>query len=326
MRHESEHEETFDNRDTLHAALHAAFGAEVADLDVGTTPVGAVMKGGTALRARRRLTAVSGVAALAVLPVAAVAIFSGGSRPVDSAVKGAGIGAAGRSTTVGRGPAVLPEMFAVPTALIPSPTVTLSPQGRWLQFTVPNPRDTYTVVAGGTFGGQHWRLVRDVFVVPEDEASTVGAKNHLPPSQRGEAGTSTCDFTGLQWGDRPAGTLPDFVSGGGACDPAAQGDVERITAPLMGESQFTPTSEMPMSYFVGRVDASTITSVTVTVGARSTSRQPVYTVPGESGGYYVVFVPPLTFQDERSIFITGYDAGGQIVTQMNVGTQQPVAH
>ena len=46
-------------------------------------------------------------------------------------------------------------------------------------------------------------------------------------SQRGQAGTQECDFTGLQWGDRPPGTLPDFSAGGG-CNPAADGDVERI--------------------------------------------------------------------------------------------------
>jgi hypothetical protein len=304
--------------DDMHVALHEAFGAEVADLAVSATPVGAVMKGGSALRARRRLAAVSGVAALAVLPVAVVAIFSGGSRPVDSAGESHGTGG-DRSTTTS------PERFTVPTALLPSPTVTLPPQGRRLDSTAPNPRDDYTVVAGGTFGGQHWRLVRDVFVIPGGVTSVPGAKNHLPKSQRGTAGTSTCDYIGLQWGDRPPGTLPDFGAVGG-CDPVPRGDVERIAGLLMSASQTMPSSELPMTSFVGRVDSSKITSVTVTVGARTTSRQPVYTVAGEAGGYYVVFVSPLTFQDERSVFITGYDASGQVVAQANVSIQQPVAH
>lgn len=324
MTDETEHEDST-------ASLHEAFGAEVADLDIGATPVGAVMRGGAALRARRRLTAVSGVAALAVLPVAAFAIFSGGSRPVDSAgkqrggsVTSTGTGTSNGGSTVGS-PATSSPAFAVPTALLAAPTVTLPPLGQRPVIDGPNPRDDYTVVAAGTFGGQHWRLVRDLFVVTDDVASGPDEKNHLPMSQRGKAGTDTCDFTGLQWGDRAPGTVPDFT-GGGTCVPAARGDIERITSPLMAGSHGTPTSEVPVTYFLGRVDVSKITSVTVTIGARSTSRQPVYTVPGEAGGYYVVFVPPLTFQDERSMFITGYDAGGQAVAQLNVGTQQPVKH
>ena len=66
---------------------------------------------------------------------------------------------------------------------------------------------------------------------------------------------------------------------------------------------------MPLLYFTGRVDSSKITSVAVTIGAKSTTRQPIHPVPGEGDGYYVVFVPPLTFQDQESMGITGYGRG-----------------
>ena len=323
-------------QDDLNQALHNALGAEVADLEIGATPVGAVLKAGDALRTKRRLTTVSGVAALAVLPVAAVAIFAGGTGGTGGAGGAGGTSKPGPveagGTNHGKGltaptaPTTLPITAIPPADLIPSPTVTLPPEGVGLVYANPNPDDTYTVVASGTIGGQHWRLVRDVFVAPGYVAAGPGPNNHLPMSQRGRAGTQACDFTGLQWGDRPPGTLPDFGAGGG-CNPAADGDVERITSPMMDASgSATPTKEMPVSYFSGRVDSSKITSVAVTIGSKSTTRQPIYPVPGEGDGYYVVFVPPLTFQDEESMGVTGYDAAGHVVAHFDMSTRTAVAH
>jgi hypothetical protein len=145
-------------------------------------------------------------------------------------------------------------------------------------------------------------------------------------SQRGRPGTQTCDFTGMQWGDRPTGTLPDF-NAGGVCNPAVNGDIERVSGPLMnGYGGSPPTRDMPVSYFTGRVDASKVATVTIAIGARSTTRQPIFKVPGETDGYYVVFVPPLTFQDEQSVLLTAYDAGGHVVGRLDMSTRQPVSH
>ena len=332
MSHESEHEDMHDQH-----SLHDALDAEVAGLEIGATPVAAVLAGGTALRTRRRLTAVSGVAALAVLPVAAVAIFAGRAGS-GTGTGGTANGAvkffdgnhegnhAGTSKPTTANDPTVPVVPEVPTARVPSPTLTLPPQGRGLIYEDPVANDSYTVLAGGTIGGQHWRLVRDLFVVPSYANPGLGGTNHLPMSQRGKAGTQACDFTGLQWGDRPAGTLPDFGAGGG-CNPAVDGDIERVTAPLMGAATSgTPTRDLPLSYFYGRVDASKVASVTVTIGSRSTSPQTIYTVPGETDGYYVVFVPPLTFQDEQYMVITAYDAGGKAVGHLNMSLQKPAAH
>ena len=60
-----------------HEELHDALGDQVEHLEIAPSPIAEVMKAGTALRARRRMALVSGVATLAVLPVAAVAVFAG---------------------------------------------------------------------------------------------------------------------------------------------------------------------------------------------------------------------------------------------------------
>ena len=182
----------------------------------------------------------------------------------------------------------------------------------------------YTIVASGTLGGQHWRLVRDLFVLPVYASPDIGGTNHLPMSHRGERGTQACDFTGLQWGDRPAGTLPDF-NAGGVCNPAVDGDVERVSGALMGATNSgTPSADMPVSYFLGRVDATKVAEVAVVIQGVSTSRQHVSRVPGETDGYYVIFVPPLTFQQEQSVVITAYAADGNVAARMDVSERMPV--
>ena len=185
MRDESEH-------DDLYQALHNAIGAEVADLEIGATPVGAVMKAGNALRTKRRLTTVSGVAALAVLPVAAVAVFAGGTGGAGGSGGNSKLGPVqAGGTNHGKGPTTptTPPMTTTPLAdLIPSPTVTPPPRGIGVLYANPNPDDAYTVIAGGTIGGQHWRLVRDLFVAPVYVSPGPGPTNHLPMSQRGRAG------------------------------------------------------------------------------------------------------------------------------------------
>ena len=56
--------------------LHGALNAEVTQLVIGASPIADVMRAGAVRRTRRRVAVTSGVAALAVLPVAAVAVFA----------------------------------------------------------------------------------------------------------------------------------------------------------------------------------------------------------------------------------------------------------
>ncbi|WP_194926877.1 hypothetical protein [Catenulispora pinisilvae] len=294
------------------ARLHAVFGAEVAELDVGVTPVDVVMRSGEALRTKRRVAAVSGVAALAVLPVAAVAIFAGGS--------GSG-GGSGTLNTAGKEHGSSPSTGAssaarnvakTPTS---SPTIVLPQDSLGADTTPPNPVDVVTVVTGGNIDGRIWRLVRDQFVVPKDVGFAVKSANHLPMSKQGDADTLTCDFVGLQWGSRPPGTQPDY-DGSGQCSAQEA----NITGPLASGSVSGQVSGLALWEFMGRADTSRVASVSVTIGSQTSARQPVVPVPGEHYGYYVIFVPSLTDQQKQQPqSITSYDSHGNVVDSVTAG-------
>ena len=293
--------------------LHDAFGAEVADLDIGATPAGAVMKGGTALRTRRRLTAASGVAALAVLPVAAVTIFAGGTGAgagPGTLKSGAGNNSTGHSQAESSAPAVT----ETPTST-PSPTFILPQLTHGASTSAPNTTDAYTVVASGIIEGKHWRLVRDVFVVAKSQPLMSGLGNHLPISEKGKADTVTCDDTGLQWGTNPPGTKPDFGAGG-----QCGGDVESIRGPLSSGMVNEQFSGLPLWSLIGRVDTAKVASVSVTIGDHTTARQSISAVAGENDGYYVVLLPALSEQDQQAMkYYTTYDAGGHVVDHIQFG-------
>ena len=102
MRNVSGHDETHDD---LHDDLHLAFGAEVTGMEIGPSPTAAVMKNGGVLRTRRRMTAVSGVAVLAALPVVAVAGMGGGHAPagLNTTVNADAASTSGRTATAASG-------------------------------------------------------------------------------------------------------------------------------------------------------------------------------------------------------------------------------
>ncbi|MFL6110892.1 MAG: hypothetical protein ACJ786_06020 [Catenulispora sp.] len=321
MSHEPEHEENL-HEETLED-LHDALGDQVEYLEIGPSPIAEVMKDGRALRARRRMALVSGVAALAVLPVAAVAVFGGGGGGSRATVASLGNGAARTGGTGWPSPTpgstAVPDRTGGPTSaakprtLLSSPAVTLSKPTEYGTPSPPNARDDIKVLADGTFGGQHWRLVRDRFVVAQASADNAspGFDDHLPLSQRGRAGTYTCEFTGLQWGDRSAGTTPDFNSGG-MCGPDNQaiGYSEIVARPSL--STLTGT-DFAVADLVGRVDATKVATVTITVGDAISSPEPVYTVDGERIGYYVFFERAATAASRLPATVTGYGAQGEEV-------------
>ncbi|MBS2539943.1 hypothetical protein KGQ20_45100 [Catenulispora sp. NF23] len=293
------------------ARLHAVFGAEVAELDIGVTPVDVVMRSGEALRTKRRLAAVSGVAALAVLPVAAVTIFSGGGADGGSGTSNAAGRNQGSGPSTGAGSAAR-NVAKTPTS---SPTITLPQDTLGANTTPPDPDDVVTVVTGGTIDGRVWRLVRDQFVVAQNVGLAVKSATRLPMAKQGDADTLTCDFIGLQWGGRPPGTQPDY-DGGGQCSPQEM----NATGPLSSGSVSAQASGLALWAYIGRADTSRVASVSVTIGTQTSVRQPVVPLPGEHYGYYVIFVPSLTDQQKQQPqSVTNYDSHGNVVGSVMTG-------
>jgi len=62
-----------------------------------------------------------------------------------------------------------------------------------------------------------------------------------------------------------------------------------------------------------------VASVSVTIPAETTPRQPVTAVAGERDGYYVVFLPPLTETDNLNKSYTTYDHAGHVVDHVTMG-------
>lgn len=315
MSEESEH-------DNIYEDLHHAFGAEVADLDIGATPAGAVMASGAALRVRRRLTAVSGVAALAVLPVAAVAIFSGGGGAngnggTEAAAKFTGTRSSAAHTPSAPGGMTRPESAKTPT---PSTTAVLPQQTLGGTTTAPDSHDVITVVGTGVTEGHPWRLVRDEYVVAEGQGLQDGRllvdQPHLPISRLGSAGTGVCVFIGVQWGDQPAGTQPDFNAAGQCSTQHAP-----VTGPLsLGPTYGPVNSDRTQWVLIGQVDdTSKVAKVSVSSAHGTTAPQAVFPVPGERDGYYAVFLPSLTEDAQHRLTITTYDTGGHVVGHTTMG-------
>lgn len=306
-----------------HEELHDALGDQVEHLEIAPSPIAEVMKAGTALRARRRMALVSGVATLAVLPVAAVAVFAGSGGGERAGLFGTGRakpGSSGRpnpafETRASPGRTAVPtsEPAAGSKSLTPLPSVTTTlPKPSATRADPPSTNDDIRVLADGVFGGQHWRLVRDVFVIAVAEAASTGPGfgNHLPLSRRGQAGTYTCEFTGFQWGDRPAGTTPDLNAGGTCGLDGQPGYPGVVNGPSWSTLAGTNSSIVEM---VGQVDATKVATVTITVDDAISSPEPVHTVAGERVGYYVFFEHLVTTKDHPSVTVTGYDAQGRRV-------------
>lgn len=292
----------FEESDGRAVWLHDAFGAEVATLEVDLSPLAEVMRDGAALRTKRRLAVVSGVTALVVLPVAAVAFGAGAGRRT-------GAGPDGFAPSPPRTSAKPPTMRALPP---PPVTATLVPPGRNADL----PNDDIQVLADGTFHGQHWRLVRDRFVVEGPEGGSVmddpSQRPHLPyPANWGKHGTIECDFTGIQWGDQPAGSGP---GGGGSCNPTDDGPIDGLHGLFSGVSGpvFTPTSDgtRPALTLAGRIDGTDAAWVTVTVDGVVSEKAPVIVVPGEKNDYYVIMMPAYAKHGAMTLTTTVYDAAG----------------
>jgi hypothetical protein len=280
------------------AWLHDAFGDEVATLEVDVSPLGQVMRDGAALRTRRRLALASGVTALVVLPVAAVAAFGTGS-----------------GTKPGPGPDGFATGKTSSRELPPPPktTATMVPPGQHQNL----PNDEIVVLSAGTFHGQHWRLVRDRFVVAGPEGASVmddpTQRPHLPfTANWGKHGTIECDFTGIQWGDDTAGSGP---GDGGACNPTDDGPIDALHGRFNGGPRINISpgakTTRPTATMVGRIDGTDVAWVTVAIGGGAAEKVPVIVVPGEENDYFVFMVPTLPEQGAGTVTTTAYDGQGR---------------
>ncbi|NUR28290.1 MAG: hypothetical protein HOV83_21020 [Catenulispora sp.] len=318
----SEHEEIPEDR------LHAALGEQVEHLTIGASPVSAVLRDGGALRVRRRLAVTSGVATLAVLPVAAVAVFGlggtgSGGEQVRAGATGSGAGQVQTGTArtspdqakVAGTATTKPTQSTPATKLLPARTGTHVNRDAD-HVALPNPLDDYRVVATGTLGSQHWRLVRDRFVVETGaQPSSPGApNNHLPQSKQRQAGTDSCESLGLQWGDGQVGAYPDFapVMTCGTYDQVyGDGTLVMNAADEVGKFGTTLTE------MFGRVDAARVATVTLSIGDRSTAPEPVYHENGQSYGYYVFLVDRSVNDGDNGYKLTLRDSAGNVVDTVN---------
>lgn len=312
MNHVSEHDD-----------LYTAFGHQVAGLEIGPSPIAAVMRDGAALRTRRRAALVSGVATLAIVPVAAFAVFAGGPggsdtpgavpssasspKPADTS-NPKPTGAPGTASSSG-------QRKTLPTPDVTMPAIPTS------QSFAPDPHDEIKVLASGTYGGQHWRLIRQRFVVGPGKGEFVGAAgiDHLPLSQAGRNGDETCVFSGMQWGDRPPGTGPEYDAGGGCGDDKDMNTVAGLLGPT--DMVIPPGGFGKVSTISGCVQYPAVVSVTVTLDDRVSTPVQVTPVAGEPIGCYALFVDPRAQSTKQSVVLTGYDGQGHTVTtlQMNHG-------
>lgn len=294
MRDESEHEE-------FHADLHSALDAVAATLVIGASPTADVMRDGAVRRRQRRLAVTSGVAALAVLPVAAMAVFAGGGT--GGGTKSPALNAASSPAPTGRGTWPAPKPIVVPAPL-PAPG----------QVNPDLPNDSIVVLASGTADGKHWRLVRDRYVVAGPEPANVmgdpSSRPHLPYAANWDKpGTIECDFTGIQWGDGVAGGRDDLAGGG--CSPVDDGSITRILGRFAGGgSSGSPDSP---AYVWGRVDGTDVAYMSLSIDDWNSGMEPVIQVPGEKNDYYVVMVPPHTLDHYKRLSTTVYDAHGMVL-------------
>jgi hypothetical protein len=299
--------------------LHAAFGAEVEALSIAPSPIGAVLRDGVALRRRRRAVWSGGVAGLLVLPVAAAVAFgggTGGSRQ-DAAGRGkptaTGGSATATPTTVVTATAAGTATPARPTTA--SPTTPRASARSELGPEPPNPVDAIDVVGSGTFEGEPWRLVRDRFAA---RTGSVTAQPHFPFAAGGKNGLTRCEFLGIQMGDAPAGSTPDFDAGG-ACGP------DLGTTPLgldnSGSSGlFWPPSGVPAQVVTvsGGLDPTKVATFDILVdGVRKVDPTPVFQRAGDPMGYYaaVVSIPGVRSLDQHVIVAEFRNAQGEVVGQ-----------
>lgn len=335
MTHVSEHGDIPEGR------LHAALGEQVEHLTIGASPVSAVLRDGGALRVRRRLAVTSGVAALAVLPVAAVTVFgaggagSGGEQVHAGGTTGFGAGQLQAASTAGTTsaqaqavgtPTTKPTQSTQPTKptkLLPAPTGTHVNRDAD-HVASPNPFDDYQVVATGALGSQHWRLVRDRFVIKTGEnPSDPGApNNHLPQSKQHQAGTDSCEALGLQWGDGPVGAYPDFEP---VTTCATYDMVYGDGTLIMNASNEVGKFGTTLTELAGRVDATKVATVTLTIGDRSTAPEPIYHASGQGYGYYVFLVDRSINNGDNGYTLTLRDSAGHVVDTIAQSGMTPPA-
>ncbi|MEY9906422.1 hypothetical protein ABIA35_002642 [Catenulispora sp. MAP12-49] len=294
-------------REGLQGGLHGAFDAAVSGLVIGSSPTAEVMRDGAVRRTRRRLAVTSGVAALAVLPVAAMGVFAGG-HPAKGRVVSAASSPTSSPTSKAKD-AANPPPIVVPTPL-PAPG----------KGNPALPNDSVVVLASGTQDGQHWRLVRDHYVVAGPEPANVmgdpSSRPHLPYAANWDKpGTIECDFTAVQWGDAAPGEPGDFLAGGG-CNPTDDGSITRILGRF---AEGSPPQSNPVNtpaYTEGRIDGADAAYVTVHLDGWSSGKQPVIEVPGEQNDYFMVMVPGSALSYKNGD-VTVYDAHGRVL-----GTQK----
>ncbi|ACU69712.1 hypothetical protein Caci_0777 [Catenulispora acidiphila DSM 44928] len=322
MRDESEHEELHgDPHPDPDSDLHGAFDAELATLRIGTSPIADVMRDGAIRRTRRRVAVSTGVAALAVLPVAAVAIFSGGAGAKAT-----------KPTAIRPASTLTPTSTSTPTAqktsANPPPIVAPTPLPGPGKLNPAFPNDSIAVLANGTQDGKHWRLIRDRYVVAGPEPANVmgdpSSRPHLPYAPNWDKpGTIECDFTGIQWGDDAPGARPAFGAGGG-CNPTDDGSIIRLIGRFDGGGN-VGDPDYPL-YTEGRIDGTNAAYMTVDIDGWSSGKQPVIQVPGEQNDYYVVMVPTAVGQHYKLMTTTVYDAQGHSLgAQKTPGLFVPVS-
>ncbi|MEY9935542.1 hypothetical protein ABH926_010224 [Catenulispora sp. GP43] len=292
------------NDESERGELHGAFDEEVSGLVIGASPIADVMRDGAVRRTRRRLAVTSGVAALAVLPVASLAVFAGGHP-----AKGAAVSAASSPTSKAKD-AANPPPIVVPTPL-PGPG----------KGNPALPNDSVVVLASGTQDGQHWRLVRDRYVVAGPEPANVmgdpSSRPHLPYAANwGKHGTIECDFTGLQWGDGAPGDHTGGFLAGGGCNPTDDGSITRMLGRFASSSLPGSNPVNTPAYMEGRIDGTDVAYMSVDLDGWTSGKQPVIEVPGEQNDYYVVMVPQSALA-YKNADITVYDAHGRVL-----GTQR----
>ncbi|NUP52361.1 MAG: hypothetical protein HOW97_34320 [Catenulispora sp.] len=293
MSHGSEHEDE---------DLHTAFGEQVAHLSIGSSPTAAVLKDGAVLRGRRRLALASGVAALAVLPIAAFAAFAPGG---------------GGTLSPGAGSRTPDPKHLGDYLPLPSPSV-ITPQTDPTAKTVaPAAEDFVRVLTEGTIDGQHWRLVQVGYMIAGDDnaISPWGATglHPLPLSQQGQDGVQSCMWLGVQWGDRPAGTVPDYRFSG-SCQPSARKGSATVV-PLMSNvsTNLPPSKAGAVTAVTATVDSSRVASTTLAIAGRVSAHQPVITDRNSQDGYCVYLVDPSYDRSGEAMLLTLYDAKGKVL-------------
>ncbi|NUR63985.1 MAG: hypothetical protein HOV87_35810, partial [Catenulispora sp.] len=200
---------------------------------------------------------------------------------------------------------------------LPSPSVIAPQSDPDANATAPNPQDEVMVIAHGTIDGQRWRVVRDRYVIAAGDTSVSAwggaGRDHFPMSEKTRAGVRVCEYLGVQWGDRPAGTVPDYRFSGTCADPAVKPGKQTVLVPFLS-TNLPPSREGAVTVVIAKVDPSRVSSATVAVDGHISARQPVVTVIGsqnEGDRYSVFLVDPAYDEAGQPMLFTVYDDKGK---------------